>query len=153
MSPANTISGLESHIGYWLRLVSNHVSDAFREKLAVHHVTVAEWVILRALWDRPAVAPSVLASDMNMTRGTISKLADRLIDKGLAVRHADESDGRAQTLTLSRQGLKLMPVLAALADDNDAAFFGGLTAEERATLIMLMRKVVRQKDLKTVPTQ
>jgi DNA-binding MarR family transcriptional regulator len=39
---------------------------------------------------------------MGMTRGAISKLADRLIAKSLLVRTADPQDGRAQSLSLTR---------------------------------------------------
>ena len=74
------LSSLESHLGYWIRYVSNHVSHAFALKLAAVGVTVAEWVVLRELYDFES-APSALADRLGMTRGAISKLADRLIDK------------------------------------------------------------------------
>ena len=61
--------------------MSNHVSHAFAIKLAGVGVTVAEWVVLRELYDAES-APSALAEQLGMTRGAISKLADRLIDKG-----------------------------------------------------------------------
>ena len=83
MSSGPSISSLDSHLGYWLRYVSNHVSHAFAAKLAARDVTVAEWVLLRALWDEDPVAPSRLAETMGMTRGGITKLAGRLIAKGL----------------------------------------------------------------------
>ena len=44
-------SDLETHLGYWLRFVSNHVSHAFSLKLQARDVTVAEWVVLRELFD------------------------------------------------------------------------------------------------------
>ena len=55
------VSGLEAHLGYWLRYVSNHVSHAFSMKLEALGVTVAEWVVLRELHDEDAVAPSAIA--------------------------------------------------------------------------------------------
>ena len=48
------LSPLESHLGYWLRYVSNHVSHAFALKVAARGVTVAEWVVLRELYDGEA---------------------------------------------------------------------------------------------------
>src|SRR5271154_2285075 len=94
-------SDLTSHLGYWLRQVSNHVSQAFARKVEAHGVTVAEWVLMRQLLDEDALAPSLLAERMSMTRGAISKLADRLIAKSLLMRAADPRDGRAQTLALT----------------------------------------------------
>jgi MarR family transcriptional regulator, lower aerobic nicotinate degradation pathway regulator len=60
---------------------------------------------------------------MGMTRGAITKLADRPINKSLIVRKANRDDGRAQTLAPTPQGTSLVPDLAALADRNDAGFF------------------------------
>ena len=40
---------LTDHLGYWLRQVSNHVSQGFARKLAAQDVTVAEWAVMRVL--------------------------------------------------------------------------------------------------------
>src|SRR5580704_8608408 len=96
-------AALESHLGFWLRLVSNHVSHAFAQRLEALGVTVVEWVLLRELYDGER-APSSLAERMGMTRGAITKLADRLARRGLIGRKADARDGRAQLLTLTGQG-------------------------------------------------
>ncbi len=45
MSPP--LPHLTSHLGYWLRYVSNHASHAFARKLDGRDVTVAEWVVMR----------------------------------------------------------------------------------------------------------
>lgn len=144
-------SHLTSHLGYWLRYVSNHVSHAFARKLEGHDVTVAEWVVLRELFDGENIAPSRLAEKLGLTRGAISKLADRLIDKGLVAREDSRDDKRAHRLALTRKGKDLVPKLAALADRNDAEFFGDLTAEERATVERILKAIVERRGLKTIP--
>lgn len=144
-------SPLEAHLGYWLRFVSNQVSHAFARKLAGLDVTVAEWVVLRELLDVQAASPSELAERLGMTRGAISKLADRLAAKSLLSREANGADRRYQSLSLSAQGRALVPELAALADANDAEFFGHLTAEERAAIEGAMREIVRRQGLRIVP--
>ena len=148
---ATTVSDLEAHLGYWLRFVSNHVSRVFALLLLDKGVTVAEWVAMRRLFGEGEVAPSLLADRIGMTRGAITKLADRLIDKGLVVRRADPQDGRAQTLALTARGRALIPELAALADDNDAEFFRILTTHERRVLRRLLERLVEQNGLKIVP--
>src|SRR5271156_5542511 len=128
------VSPLEAHLGYWLRFVSNHVSQAFAGKLAGRDVTVAEWVVLRELLNRDAAAPSALAGRLGLTRGAISKLADRLIAKLLVTRTADKTDRRYQSLALTRAGRALVPKLSALADANDIEFFADLSSGERAAV-------------------
>ena len=146
-------SDLETHLGYWLRFVSNHVSHAFSLKLQARDVTVAEWVVLRDLFDGDGVPPSLLADRLGMTRGAISKLADRLVAKELVERTASTEDRRQQTLALTAAGRKLVPALSALADRNDAEFFGHLKPAERAALEKTLKDIVRRHGLKTIPTR
>lgn len=147
----DTLPALEAHLGYWLRYVSNQVSHAFAGKLAGRGVTVAEWVVLRELYDTESLVPSTLADRLGMTRGAISKLSDRLEAKGLAARGADRDDRRFQTLALTPAGRTLVPELSRLADANDAEFFGHLPPEERARMEAALRDIVRRKGLKAPP--
>jgi len=112
---------------------------------------VAEWVVLRELYGVDALAPSRLAERLGMTRGAITKLADRLIAKALIVRGADPADGRAQTLALTEKGRRLVPTLAALADANDAEFFAGLPSKDRGALLRILKDVAQQRKLTGVP--
>jgi DNA-binding MarR family transcriptional regulator len=148
---ARTASDLTSHLGYWLRYVSNHVSQDFARKLEKRDVTVAEWVILRELYGAGPIAPSRLAGKLGLTRGAVTKLADRLIAKSLLVRRASLADGRAQTLTLTAQGRLIVPALAALADQNEAEFFSHLSAAERSEMARILRDIVARRGLKSVP--
>jgi DNA-binding MarR family transcriptional regulator len=148
-----SVSNLEDHLGYWLRFVSNHVSDAFRRKVETHGVTVAEWVVLRELWSVGAVNPSQLAEKLGLTRGAISKLVERIVQKGLARREIGNGDRRFQTVTLLPAGRKLVPVLARLADQNDDEFFGSLPPTDRKRLARLLCEMVRQHGWKDVPLQ
>jgi DNA-binding MarR family transcriptional regulator len=151
MSSTQSASDLTAHLGYWLRYVSNHVSQAFARKVESHGVTVAEWVLMRQLLEVKALAPSRLADCMGMTRGAVSKLADRLIAKSLLARTADPQDGRAQTLALTPAGRSMVPKLAALADANDAEFFDHLAPNDRAALLRILREIVEKRGLKSLP--
>jgi len=148
--PATKLTG---HIGFWMRMVSNHVSYSFARRLAGKEVTVAEWVLLRTLYDKDPTPPSHLASELGMSRGAITKLADRLISKSLIARVANALDGRAQTLELTAAGKKLVPEIVALADQNDAEFFGCLTADERKTLERFLLKLVERNQITAIPTE
>ena len=151
MPSTQRASDLSAHLGYWLRYVSNHVSQAFARKVEAHGVTVAEWVLMRHLLDEKALAPSRLADRMGMTRGAISKLAERLIAKSMLMRVADPDDGRAHTLSLTTAGRALVPVLATLADANDAEFFDHLVPKDRAALFRILREIVERRGLKSLP--
>jgi DNA-binding MarR family transcriptional regulator len=146
------VSGLEAHLGYWLRYVSNAVSHRFQQKVQAKGVTVAEWVVLRELFEAKDAAPSGIAARLQMTRGAISKLAERLAAKGLVQRSGDPNDARRQSLCLTARGRKLVPALAALADANDEEFFGHMSQRERTALIATMRDIVGRRGITQMPT-
>jgi len=145
------VSDLKAHVGYLLRMVSNAVSQEFARKVTSEGVTVAEWVMLRSLYDSDCIAPSALAQRMGMTRGAISKLAERLLEKGLIERTGNPGDKRGHSLSLSAAGLRKVPLLAGLADENDAAFFAVVSAEEQDALRDLLRKLIHKHGLSAMP--
>lgn len=145
------ISNTQAHLGYWLRFVSNHVSQGFARRLAIHDVTVAEWVVLRDLFDHRSSPPSQIADRLGLTRGAITKLADRLLAKHLISRLIDDHDRRRQTLSLTATGRALVPELASLADANDTEFFGHLSSVKQQALTDAMKALIRHHDLRSVP--
>ncbi len=150
--PASEVSALASHTGFWLRLVSNHVSHSFARKLAGSGATVAEWVILREIFEVRETSPGRLAESTRLTRGAVSKLVDRLVRKGLVSRAEADQDRRFQDLQLTASGRALVPRLAALADRNDEEFFARLSVKEREALVATLKSLAAIHDLKGMPT-
>lgn len=144
-------SDLTAHLGFWLRTVSNQVSQAFADKLAAKDVTIAEWTMMRALYGKDPMSPSRLADEIGAIPPTITKLANRLITKSLVVRRTERHDRHPQTLALTPQGTSLVPELAALADRNDADFFHHLTEDERQTLERLLKRMVARWQMIAMP--
>lgn len=138
-------SSLRSHLGYRMRIVSNAVSHSFAKKLAVHEVTVAEWVVLREMFSvNESTSQSKIADITGLSRGAISKLVDRLLQKGLVTRTESSEDRRFQDIELTSGALKLVPKLAGIADENDEAFFSVLPKGDRK---ILMEILIRLADL------
>jgi DNA-binding MarR family transcriptional regulator len=145
-------SQLKKHLGFWMRLVSNHVSHAFARKLEASGVTVAEWVVLREMYGGGGrTAPSVVAELTGLTRGAVSKLISRLLEKRLVTRRESSSDRRYQDIELTKSAIVLVPTLAKLADENDKEFFGVVSASERETLRAILQRVATLHKLTTMP--
>lgn len=145
-------SPLESHLGFWLRFVSNHVSISFQKRLEVAGVTVTEWVALRTLWAQDETSHAGLIQALCMTKGAASKVVSRLVEKGWVTRQLADGRAREQSLVLTPAGQALVPQLAALADANDDHFFGHLTPEARQALMGAMQALVQHHQLKDIPT-
>jgi DNA-binding MarR family transcriptional regulator len=148
------ISELKKHIGFWMRLVSNNVSYAFARKLENTGVTVPEWVVLREMLEAgDSIAPSQIAEMTGMTRGAVTKLIDKLLDKKLVTRKESLEDRRYQELKLTSTAKQLIPKLAVLADENDEEYFSVLTKEERKTLTNILIKTAKLNKLTKFPIE
>ena len=106
---------------------------------------------MREMFDQSPSNPSTIASGLSLTRSAVSKLMDRLIQKELVSREFSGTDRRYQTVKLTTLGKRLVPELASLADDNDAEFFGHLSARQKADLVEILKTIVHQHGWKDQP--
>lgn len=144
MKKQTHISDLEDHLGYWIRYVSNQVSSSFKTSLEKQNMTLAEWVALRLLYDHHELSPASLADRMGVTRGAMTKIVDKLLKKELVSRCYSEEDRRFQIITLLDKGVAIVPLLAKIADDNEAYYFSSLTQEQIHGVTELLRNLVMQ---------
>lgn len=151
--PAKHVPELESHLGYWLRRVSNAVSGGFSRALQDKQTSVAEWVLLRELYKRGQAAPGELAATVGLTRGAVSKIVDKLEAKGWVQTGGNEGDSRFRVLSLTHAGLRSLPVLAKIADQNDQSFFDCLNAREKSVLRELLVKIAEYNRIHDAPTE
>lgn len=147
-------SRLKDHIGFWMRLVSNSVSHGFAQKLEACGVTVAEWVVLREMYsNHDETSPSLVAELTGLTRGAISKLISRLLEKQLVTRKESAGDRRYQDIKLTPKAVTLVPKLAKFADENDEEYFSALSKTERHQFMGLLKKLAERHQIKTLPIE
>lgn len=146
-------ANLERHLGYWLRRVSNHVSGEFKRGLHAKRTSVAEWVVLCQVRERPGITPGELAEALGLTRGAVSKVIDKLEAKNWIAGSAKPGDNRVRLFSLTRSGGRALPVLRKIADRNDQTFFGVLTHDERAALQRLLSRLIELHHIEAVPVE
>lgn len=145
------LKGIDAYLGYMLRFVSNQVTNAFQQQLAKKHVTVAEWLVLRFLWDYAPCSSKQLSEAMGIDKGAISRLSDRLEKRNMIKRTADLKDRRLYSIELTPAGSKLVPQLAMIADQNDANFFDHLTKKQFAEIMEFLIDMVNRYEFTRKP--
>jgi DNA-binding MarR family transcriptional regulator len=153
MSQLPSPSTLETHLGYWMRFVSNHVSGAFRERVEAQGSSVPEWVALRSLYLLGTASLGDLARQMGDDTGAASRLAQKLVKKGLVRRAPSRADRRGVELVLTAAGEALLARLAEEADRNEAVFFDALSARDRAQLRRILMALVETNGLTRKPLE
>lgn len=134
-------SELHKHVGYWLRCLSNLVSSTFAERLAARDISVAQWVVLRTLYDKRDVTLNEAAEEVGVDKSSLSRMVERLVQKGLLIR-AEGNDRRSVGLSLTPSAMKLVPQLAKLADENDEQFFRSLPSKQRKEFLSTIKQLL-----------
>jgi DNA-binding MarR family transcriptional regulator len=138
------VSDLEDHLGYWLRKLSNHISDSFAARLEKHGVSVPNWVVLRILFNHEALPLKEIVAQVGVDQGALSRMVERMMVRGLVVRKESPTSRREVAISLTKEGRNLVPKLAQEADDNDRAFFRQLSAKQRAELLATIQTLISQ---------
>ena len=69
-------------------------------------ITRAQWWVLAFLSRRDGMTQTALAADLDLTKVAIGGLLDRMETSGFIDRRADENDGRARRVFLTKAGAK-----------------------------------------------
>jgi DNA-binding MarR family transcriptional regulator len=142
-----TVSNLEEHLGYWLRCLSNFVSGSFAEKLSGLDISVAQWVVLRMLYDNKNATLNQAAQLVGVDKSSLSRMIERLVRRNLVIR-SEGDDRRSLGLALTPTARKLVPQLAKLADQNDESFFKTLSEKQRKDFLGTIKQLLDANDWK-----
>jgi DNA-binding MarR family transcriptional regulator len=137
-----TPSDLHDYLGYWLRKLSNHVSGSFAERVGKFGVSGPQWVVLRVLFDHGSLPLKDIVSQVGVDQGSLSRMVDRLLVRGLVLRDENPNDRREVAISLAKEGRQLVPKLAHEADENDHAFFGQLPKRQREQFLATIRTLL-----------
>lgn len=146
-----TPSDLEDHIGFWVRKLSNQVSGSFAHRVETHGVSVAQWVVLRVLFDHPSLPLKEIVARVGVDQGALSRMVERLVSRGLVSRRESPNSRREVAISLTPEARKLVPQLAREADENDRFFFRHLNGVEREAFLSSIKTLLAQNPTKEVP--
>jgi MarR family transcriptional regulator, organic hydroperoxide resistance regulator len=133
-----------------LSFLVRHAHRAFVTKLAdrliPHDVSVAEWAVLRMLWQQEGLTQVSLADRMRMQKSSLTSVLNNLERKGLMRRTRRGDDRRKHHLFLTQHGrglkAELLPIGAAI---NQRALIG-IDREDAALAANLLEKVIANLD-------
>lgn len=114
----------------------------FDRRLKVHNITLAQWGILRQLWEREGRSQVELQERLSLEGATVSGLIQRMIRAGLVQRSPDPTDKRVQRVFLTAQGRAIEPVVTHLVEEINAHALDGFTADEQAFLMRLLTRAL-----------
>jgi DNA-binding MarR family transcriptional regulator len=116
------------------RLVADALGQAGARRV---HVCV-----LATLAESGVHSQADLGRRCGIDRSDMVALINELAEDGLVARAPDDRDRRRNVITLTATGQRRLDDLLALLEPGQEALLGGLSAEERAQLAVLLARVV-----------
>ena len=132
----------EESVGYLMRTILNHVSQAIEAQLAPTGLTSAQWIPMFKLYTGHASTAAELARACSLDAGATTRMLDRMEAKGLCERKRSEADRRVVQLALTDAGNDAAAGIPAILSSVQNAYLAGFSQEEFATLKSMLRRIV-----------
>lgn len=126
------VSTLRFNGSVWcnLDIALRNMDQVFNRVVQPLGLTIIEWYILRALYERDGQHASELARAVGRAATSFTPNLDKLQEKGLIERRPDPSDRRAVHIYLTRQGQGYRDDVAQSTEEIDRQIEEQFSAEE-----------------------
>jgi DNA-binding MarR family transcriptional regulator len=135
--PARPPSG----IAWLLSRLGARASSRLAARLADHDLTPPHVGILRVVGQQPGLSQQALAQAVGVAPSRIVALVDELESRGLVERRRSATDRRNYQLHLRASARDRLARIRRVMRDHDEEITAGLTATEKAALVVLLQKL------------
>ncbi len=102
----------KNSVGYLMRICTNRILPQMEALFEDQELTFSQWTTLVALHDGRTTTAGDLARNICHDAGSLTRLIDQMVKRGLVARCRSESDRRTVTLSLTPRGSSLVEALA-----------------------------------------
>ena len=136
---------MQEVIGYLAFLVFAETTKLATAHFSEIALTTKEGMIIEFVANNPTASQASIAREAGMKPPLLVKILDDLTQKGMLVRETSPTDRRRHQLRLTQVGEQLREQIRAshLAGNSELFEAAGFSAEERETLLELLRKLTK----------
>lgn len=132
----------QESLGWLVKRIMQTIVHAASKDLLSHGLSHGQWQPLMRLRFNGCSSAAVLAKELDMDAGAMTRLLDRLEAKGLTRRQRSSSDRRIVTVELTEQGQHLTDALPEVLSKVLNAHLAGFSHEEWQMLMSMLRRVL-----------
>jgi DNA-binding MarR family transcriptional regulator len=129
-----------------LSFLVSHAHRAFvarlADRLVPHEIGVAEWAVLRMLWQEEGLTQVALADRMRVRKASLTSVLSTLERKGFLRRTQRGEDRRKYHLFLTRHGRELEAELLPIGAAINRRALTGIDPEDAGLAVLLLEKVI-----------
>jgi MarR family transcriptional regulator, lower aerobic nicotinate degradation pathway regulator len=133
---------LDESVGHLLRRAHQRHAALFQERGAIGGLTSTQFATLLRLAELGTATQNALGRAVALDPATIQGVVARLRDRGLVHAGRDPLDRRTVVLSLNEAGATALADATRQGSQANERLLAPLTAEERRTLIRLLRRLL-----------
>lgn len=133
---------LDDSLGRYIHLLNQYKDRLLNERLAMHDITAAQFKVLLLLSRHGKMTPGNLRQMLKIDSAAITRMLDRLEEKGLVYRSHSTADRRSIDIALTGQGDEFARHIPGIVADTLNRLTEALDGEEAGELTRLIRKVL-----------
>jgi MarR family transcriptional regulator, multiple antibiotic resistance protein MarR len=119
--------------------------DAMDRDLSKFDITAAQLMVLAFVANKEADSAATLCKSISYDPGAMTRMIDRLEQKGLIRRIPNPEDRRATNLEMTTAGSALYPQLLAVKENVQAQFLRGFSKDEVRQLEGLLNRMLENR--------
>ncbi|MDP3675728.1 MAG: MarR family transcriptional regulator [Novosphingobium sp.] len=136
--PIETPRSLQRDISLKLTVVARQLRKSFDKRIEAVGVTRSRWTAIAVVASHPGATQRTIAETLDMSEAAAGRLVDRLCHEGLLERRAKADDKRARCVFVTSAARPILEQLGAIASEQEAKIFRGLTEAELVELDRLL---------------
>ncbi|HEX7710757.1 MAG TPA: MarR family transcriptional regulator [Sphingomonadaceae bacterium] len=136
---------LQGYFPFFLGTISNRwTTTSSRIYLEKFGIGIGEWRVLASIHSFGTASSQEVVGLISMDASAVSRSMAKLEKQGLVEAVKGKFAGRTKPYQLTEKGRELYAEVQRVALGREDALLGGLSGDERRTLIELMRKVMNR---------
>jgi DNA-binding MarR family transcriptional regulator len=130
-------------IPYWINRLSFMLRAELQQRVedAGHDLAAEEWALLMVLWSDGPLPMNRLATITLRDRTTVTRVVDRLVEKGLLLRSQDREDRRQVIVEVSDFGRSIEPSVVGAVVPLIAKAGENISREETENALSVLRRM------------
>lgn len=132
---------MKSFAGRPVLRVMGHIIAVHDKALAAFGITTRQMNLLATCMETSDCTPAELARLNGIEVSSVTRMVDRLVEKGFLTRTHSEEDRRQVNLSVTGKGAQLLDRALPLAAQNSRRIWHGITEKEKAVLRGIVEKL------------
>jgi DNA-binding MarR family transcriptional regulator len=132
---------LDHGLGFLVRLLEIRATSLYERLTGQSEITPRQFGAMLTLYQHGRMTITQLSEHVRVDRSTLGEMINRMADRGLIRKEANDADRRSATIALTKMGETSLMTLVAGAAQLQEELLAPLPAEERAHFLRCMKLV------------